>query len=97
MVQLQDDDEEDQGVGALAAFGCLRALSTTLESVSSLPHLFPQLEEILFPVMQKMCTSDGQDVFEEILELLSYFTFFGLEVSLTSNSDWRFTRICMLQ
>ncbi|KAK9818968.1 hypothetical protein WJX74_009075 [Apatococcus lobatus] len=80
-LKMQDDDEDDQGVGALAAFGCLRALSTTLESVSSLPHLFPQLEEILYPVLQKMCTSDGQDVFEEVLELLSYFTFFGPEIS----------------
>ncbi len=63
VLQLQDDDEDEQGVGALAAFGCLRALSTTLEGVSSLPHLYPQLEEILFPVLQKMCTSDGNDVF----------------------------------
>ena len=67
-------------MGALAVFGCLRALSTVLDSVSSLPHLFPQLEEILFPIMQAMCTEEGQDVFEEILEMISYFTYFSPEV-----------------
>lgn len=36
----------------MAAYGCMRALSTVLDSVSSMPALFPQLEAILFPVMQ---------------------------------------------
>jgi len=52
-----------------------------LDSVSRLPHLFPQLEEILFPIMQAMCSEEGQDVFEEILEMISYFTYFSPEVS----------------
>ncbi len=55
-----DEAEDDEDIGALAAFGCLRALSTVLDSVSRLPHLFPQLEEILFPVMQAMCSEEGQ-------------------------------------
>ena len=52
-----------------------------LDSVSRLPLLFPQLEEILFPIMQAMCSEEGQDVFEEILEMISYFTYFSPEVS----------------
>ena len=79
--QASDEAEEDEDIGALAAFGCLRALSTVLESVSRLPHMFPQLEEILFPIMQAMCSEDGQDVFEEILEMIAYFTYFSPEVS----------------
>ena len=59
----------------------MTALSTVLDSVSSLPHLFPQSEEILFPIMQAMCTEEGQDVFEEILEIISYFTYFSPEVN----------------
>lgn len=43
--------------------------------------MFPQLEEILFPIMQAMCSEDGQDVFEEILEMIAYFTYFSPEVS----------------
>ena len=80
-----DEDEAAEEEGALAAFGCLRALSTVLESVSSLPHIFPALEPIVFPVLQRMCGQEGQDVFEEILEILSYFTYFAPEVGLAQS------------
>ena len=86
--QGSDEAEDDEDIGALAAFGCLRALSTVLESVSRLPQMFPQLEEILFPIMQAMCSEDGQDVFEEILEMIAYFTYFSPEVN-----DWRFLQM----
>jgi hypothetical protein len=49
---VEEDDEEEGGEGLMAAYGCMRALSTVLDSVSSMPALFPQLEAILFPVMQ---------------------------------------------
>lgn len=75
----QEDDEEG-GEGLMAAYGCMRALSTVLDSVSSMPQLFPQLEAILFPVMQRLVGTDGQDVFEEVLELVSYFTYFSPSV-----------------
>ena len=71
------DEEEDEGEGLMAAYGCMRALSTVLDSVSTMPALFPQLEAILFPVMQRLCSTDGQDVFEEVLEIVSYFTYFS--------------------
>ena len=47
-------------MGALAAVGCLRAISTILESVSSLPQLFVEIEPTILPIMQKMLTADGQ-------------------------------------
>ena len=74
------DDGDEEGEGALAAFGCLRALSTVLDSVSTLPALFPQLEASLFPIMHRMLSTEGQDVFEEIIELVSYFTYFSPQV-----------------
>ena len=55
-----DDEVEDSG--ALAAVGCLRALSTILESISSLPHLFIQIEPTLLPILRRMLTSDGQGI-----------------------------------
>ena len=55
-----DDDADDPG--ALAAVGCLRAISTILESVSRLPHLFVQIEPTLLPIMQRMVTTDGQGI-----------------------------------
>ncbi|XVF84412.1 hypothetical protein PTKIN_Ptkin17bG0035100 [Pterospermum kingtungense] len=81
------DDEADDP-GALAAVGCLRAISTILESVSRLPHLFVQIEPTLLPIMKRMLTTDGQEVFEEVLEIVSYMTFFSPTISLDMWSLW---------
>ncbi|KAF2581504.1 hypothetical protein F2Q68_00001265 [Brassica cretica] len=80
------DDSDD--MGALAAVGCLRAISTILESVSSLNQLFVEIEPTILPIMQKMLTSDGQDVFEEVLEIASYMTFYSPNISLGIWSLW---------
>ncbi|CAL5032954.1 unnamed protein product [Urochloa decumbens] len=81
-------DEEAEDTGALAAVGCLRALSTILESISSLPHLYIQIEPTLLPILRKMLTSDGQDVYEEVLEIVSYMTFYSPSISLDMWSLW---------
>ncbi|KAG0567157.1 hypothetical protein KC19_7G115500 [Ceratodon purpureus] len=81
-----EDDEDDSG--ALAAVGCLRAIGTILESVSRLPDLFPQMEPTLLPIMQRMLTTDGQDVFEEVLEIVSYMTYFSPVISPNMWSLW---------
>ncbi|PPS11488.1 hypothetical protein GOBAR_AA09154 [Gossypium barbadense] len=77
-----DDEADDSGVG------CLRAISTILESVSRLPHLFVQVEPTLLPIMRRMLTTDGQEVFEEVLEIVSYMTFFSPTISLDMWSLW---------
>lgn len=59
-MQSAEADEDADESGALAAVGCLRAISTILESVSRLPHLFPQVEPVLLPIMKRMLTTDGQ-------------------------------------
>lgn len=64
---------------AVAAYGCLKALNTLLDGVAEMKHLLPVLEEVLYPVMAKCLSSDGQDVLEDVLELLAYFTYFGGE------------------
>ncbi|XP_058093575.1 importin beta-like SAD2 isoform X2 [Magnolia sinica] len=81
------DDEADDS-GALAAVGCLRAISTILESVSRLPHLFIQIEPTLLPIMRKMLTTDGQEIIEEVLEIVSYMTFFSPIISMEMWSLW---------
>ncbi|KAG9152610.1 hypothetical protein Leryth_025981 [Lithospermum erythrorhizon] len=43
---------------------------------------------ILLPIMRRMLTTDGQDVFEETLELVSYMTFFSPTISLDLWSLW---------
>ncbi|KAL3621644.1 secondary alcohol dehydrogenase (SADH2) [Castilleja foliolosa] len=81
-------DEEGDDPGALAAVGCLRAISTILESVSRLPDLFVHVEPTLLPIMCRMLTTDGQEVFEEVLEIVSYMTFFSPTISLEMWSLW---------
>ncbi|GER40807.1 ARM repeat superfamily protein, partial [Striga asiatica] len=81
-------DEEGDDPGALAAVGCLRAISTILESVNRLPHLFAHIEPTLLPIMSRMLTADGQEVFEEVLEMVSYMTFFSPTISLEMWSLW---------
>ncbi|KAG6549125.1 hypothetical protein Mapa_009351 [Marchantia paleacea] len=87
-LQSAETDEDDDDSGALAAVGCLRAIGTILESVNGLPHLFPQMEPTLLPIMQRMLTTDGQDVFEEVLEIVSYMTYFSPTISLDMWSLW---------
>lgn len=81
-----EDDSEDPG--ALAAVGCLRAISTILESVSRLPNLFVHIEPTMLPIMRRMLTTDGQEVFEEVLEIVSYMTFFSPTISPDMWSLW---------
>ncbi|EFJ12043.1 hypothetical protein SELMODRAFT_158348 [Selaginella moellendorffii] len=87
-LQSSETDEDDDDSGALAAMGCLRAIGTILESVSALPHLFPQMEPTLLPIMRKMLTTDGQDVFEEVLEIVSYMTYYSPSISLEMWTLW---------
>ncbi|XP_014497675.1 importin beta-like SAD2 [Vigna radiata var. radiata] len=87
MNTAEAEDEADDP-GALAAVGCLRAISTILESVRRLPHLFVQIEPTLLPIMRRMLTTDGQEVFEEVLEIVSYMTFFSPTISLDMWSLW---------
>lgn len=61
-----DADDEADDPGALAAVGCLRAISTILESVSSLPQLFVQIEPTLLPILRTMLTTDGQGIYSFI-------------------------------
>ncbi|KAL9247096.1 hypothetical protein vseg_020563 [Gypsophila vaccaria] len=88
MSTAEADEESDDPGGALAAVGCLRAISTILESVSSLPHLFGQIEPTLLPIMRRMLTTDGQEIFEEVLEIVSYMTFFSPTISVEMWSLW---------
>ncbi|KAJ8644036.1 hypothetical protein MRB53_005784 [Persea americana] len=87
-MDTSEADDEADDPGALAAVGCLRAISTILESVSRLPHLFPQIEPTLLPIMRRMLTTDGQEIFEEVLEIVSYMTFFSPTISMEMWSLW---------
>jgi hypothetical protein len=74
-------DDDDDGTGALACLGCLRTIATILDAVTSQPALYPSLEAQLLPVMQRMLSMDGQDVYEEVLEILAYITYYSPTIS----------------
>eukprot|EP00967_Tisochrysis_lutea_P021776 scaffold24773_cov18-Tisochrysis_lutea.AAC.3 len=53
-----DEDEDDQA--GMAAYGCLRAINTLLESVAALgPALFPELEASLYPLICSLVRHDA--------------------------------------
>ena len=69
MNTAEAEDEADDP-GALAAVGCLRAISTILESVSRLPHLFVHIEPTLLPIMRRMLSTDGQGIYASFSMLI---------------------------
>lgn len=85
------------GAAEIAAHGCLRAITTLLESVAKQKALLPALEEVLFPIMQKYLSTEGQDMFEDILEMLSHFTFFPETISSRLWSLWPQLHACVVE
>ena len=89
MNSSEADDEADDP-GALAAVGCLRAISTILESVSRLPHLFVQVEPTLLPIMRKMLTTDGQGSCAAAFFCFLYYYFLDLVILILDISMHQF-------
>ena len=79
----------------MAAFGCIRTLNALLDSVSTLTHILPALEEVLFPIMYEMTSSRGQDVFEEVMDMASYFSYFMEPVSPRLWTLWPRIQLCL--
>jgi len=77
----EEGDGDNDGSGALACLGCLRTVATVLDAVSAQPSLYPQLEAHLMPLLQRMLSSEGQDVYEEVLDILAYLTYYTPRVS----------------
>ncbi|GIL84239.1 hypothetical protein Vretimale_15865 [Volvox reticuliferus] len=77
----EEDADGEEDTASIAAFGCMRALNTLLESCCDQPALIASLEEVLYPLLHRMLSTEGQDVFEEVLEMLSYLTYYGKSIS----------------
>ncbi|CAH1416757.1 unnamed protein product [Lactuca virosa] len=87
MNTAEEDDEADDDRGTLAA-GCLSAISTVLESVSTFPHLFAHIEPILLPIMrQTVLPTNGQE-FDEVFDIVLHMTFSPLTISMDMWSLW---------
>mmetsp|Transcript_5295 Transcript_5295/g.7439 ORF Transcript_5295/g.7439 Transcript_5295/m.7439 type:complete len:1038 (+) Transcript_5295:129-3242(+) len=69
-----DDNEEDS---AITVFESLSAIQTILDAVSDKPHLYVEIEKILYPIMVKLANPDASDFFEEGMKLISFITCFA--------------------
>jgi len=92
---LEAEEAADGGDDGLAAFNTIRTMCTVLDSVSQQPALVAQLEDVCFPILQKMISENGQDVFEEVLELLAYFTYCTPAISPRLWSLWEPMAACL--
>ncbi|GFH23947.1 importin N-terminal domain-containing protein, partial [Haematococcus lacustris] len=89
MAAVDEEDDEDEGTASIAAYECLRAINTLLDSLSGLgPELYLAIEDALLPLVMKLLSTDGQDVVEEVLEMLAYLTFFGPGITPKLWSCW---------
>jgi hypothetical protein len=45
----------------MAAYGCLRSMLTLLDGCTGLKPLLPQLEDIFFPLLQKLLSAEVRE------------------------------------
>ena len=81
LLAAEGEGDEEEGGTALSCLGCLRTMSTVLDAVSSQPALYPRLEAHLLPLLRRMISAEGQDVYEEVLDILSYLTYYSPTLS----------------
>jgi len=79
LVDETDEDEEDDAT--LAALGVMQALGTMMEAIAGKADVYRQLEAPLLPLFRRCCQQDAEDYLEEMLELLSYITYYASEIS----------------
>jgi len=72
-----DNDNDNEEDNAITVFESLSAIQTILDAVSGKPHLYVEIEKILYPVMVKLANPDASDFFEEGMKLISFITCFA--------------------
>jgi len=74
-----DDDDEM----VMAAVGSLDTICTVMQACVKSPHVFPQIEQHVLPVIAKVLDKNGEgmDFLENVLELLAFLTFYSPTIS----------------
>ena len=81
---LEKFDEQGQGDDddlEMTMMSLMQAISTMMDAVSSQPTIFPSLEAALLPLLERLTRVEGEDYFEDALELLSYLTYYSPNIS----------------
>lgn len=77
----QNENEDIFAAETLAGHSVLRTVATVLDAISKSPEMYPEMENILFPLLDKFFSEDGLDIIEELLEITTYFTFYSPQIS----------------
>ena len=78
---LENENEDIYAAETLAGHSVLRTVATVLDAISKSPDMYPEMENILFPLLDKFFCEDGLDIIEELLEITTYFTFYSPQIS----------------
>jgi len=78
-IRMIDADEEDSSI---AAFEVLTTIQTILDSITHIPQLYPQMEQILLPVLVKLLENNGNAEFlEDSMRIISFITYYSPTIS----------------
>ena len=81
IVGTEENDEESEFSDALAGHTVLATLATVLEAVSKSPEILAEMETLLFPIFDQFLTLNGMDIIEELLEIITYITYYSPSIS----------------
>lgn len=79
LVLSQADEEDDEA--ALTAVECIRAVSTILYSLETLPDIYPVLEEICQPFISHLMKPESMEFLDDALEIITCFTYYPKQIS----------------
>ena len=87
---IQVDARDDGGESAIAALGCVTALTRIIRSCKSNQMLLAKIEEIIYSVLQHALSPDGVACLEEASDCISLLVYYsgGLSGSISKNM-WR--------
>eukprot|EP00210_Caulerpa_lentillifera_P002538 g2435.t1 len=74
-------DEDDDDFESLCAFGCIRAMTTLIQSVHSSANLCNSLEELFYPVIDSIIMRENQELIEDVVDMMAFFTYYSPQIS----------------
>eukprot|EP01103_Thecamoeba_quadrilineata_P012851 TRINITY_DN3421_c0_g1_i1.p1 TRINITY_DN3421_c0_g1~~TRINITY_DN3421_c0_g1_i1.p1 ORF type:complete len:708 (-),score=142.29 TRINITY_DN3421_c0_g1_i1:997-3120(-) len=73
--------DEDDDTSSLTALEYIKTIHTVLLSISKMPHIFPQIEVVLYPMLIQTLKSEYLDYFEEIVRTMTFITYYAPTIS----------------
>lgn len=77
----EDNEGPSDITDTLAGHSVLATIATILEAVSKSPEIVVEMETLLFPIFDQFLCELGMDILEELLELITYITYYSPSIS----------------